>query len=888
MSWHEARLRWRALWKRREFDRDLEDEIRFHLEMRAQRKRENGLSEADAQISALKAFGNTTRWKEDIREMWQWTFVESVMQDVRYAFRSLSKTPGFTLAVVSVLALGIGSTTSIFSVVNAALLRPLPFPEPDRLVLLWGNVQRQTVERRGNSYPDYLDWKAQGTSFARMAAYEGISVTWAGPEQAERLPAERVSAGYFEILGVKPIAGRTIREDEDRPGASNPVVLMSERLWRTRFGGDAQMLGRPLTLNQRQLIVIAILPEWFRGLTDTADVWVPYAGLSTAADLAQRGNRDFPAVARLKDGVTLAQAQPEMDVISKRLEKAYPGTNDRRGVEVAPLENELLGTLRRPLNVLLGAVGFVLLIACANVASLLLARGEARKQEIAVRTALGAGQARLFRQLITESVVLAGTGTLLGLVLAFWAVRLLARFAPITLPSFVQPQLDWTVALFAIALSVSVGVVVGFAPAMQAKELDLHSVTREAHTTETLPTQRLRSVLVVSEVAVAAVLLISAGLLMQSWLHLTKLHPGFDPSGVLTLQLSLPRVAPAAMGESTPDARSVATARQLLERVRALPSVVAASVSSDYPMGGNSNAIFFSAEGQDIADAQTRPRAYIHRVSPGFFEALQISFVAGRRFQDADLEGPVRGVIVTESLVQRFWPGQDPIRKRIKAGALESQNPWWSIIGVVRDLKFRGVPNNPTADPDIFLPFSDRQREIGILVRTSMDPASLATSIRNVVREFDPSIPVYEVSTLSERLSRAIERERFSSWLMGVFAALALTLAGVGLYGLMAYTVRRRTREFGIRIALGATVGEVTSMVVRKGMGLVAAGIAAGVVLAVVTSNVLSALLFGVRSRDATTFLVVAVVLGAVSLAACYLPARRASRTDPVTALRYE
>ncbi len=634
------------------------------------------------------------------------------------------------------------------------------------------------------------------------------------------------------------------------------------------------------------------MPAGFRGLSDGAEVWAPFAASAPAADLAERGSRGFPAVAKLKGGVPVRQAQAELDAISKRLEQAYPETNAKRGVEVAPLTDELVGELRTPLYVLLGAVGFVLLIACANVANLLLARSEARRQEIAIRMALGAGRGRIFRQLVTESMLLSLIGSALGLLLAVWSVQLLSKASPITLPTFVKPSTDWTVAAFAVGVSILVGVFVGLMPAYQAGRQGLYEALKEsgARSGDGLARRRFRGALVIAEVALALTLLVGAGLLMRSFQRLSAVHLGFDPNDVLTLTAALPRSAPPPQSPAvaSADPSAVVTGRQLLERLRALPAVVSASVASDIPLSAGGNAIFYSAEGQAITDAQTRPRAYVHRITPEFFATVGAQMLSGRSFTETEMEGRANVVVVTDNLTRRFWHGQDPIGKRIKEGDTASENPWWTIIGVVREMKYRGLPENPTADPDVFLPFSDRQREVAILIRSSRDPSGLAAAARTAAREVDPSITIYEIATMSERVGRAIERARFAGWMMTIFAGLALTLASVGLYGVMAYTVRRQTREIGVRIALGASAGDVVGMVIRKGMALVSVGMVVGLTASLALTRLLHTLLFEVSVVDPLTYLGVVATLGVVALIACYAPARRAARIDPVTALRYE
>jgi putative ABC transport system permease protein len=904
MGWlREARSRWGKFIHRRQLDRDLEDEIQFHLEMRARWNRDAGLEPEAALNAARRQFGNQLNWKEAIREMWSLGLIESVIKDVRYAVRSLIKTPVFTVVALLALTLGIGCTTAIFSLVNAVILRSLPFQNPERLVLLWGNVQRQKVERRGNSYPDYQDWRAQSVSFEGMAAYSDGAFTLTGADEPERISGEWVSAGYFELLRVAPLAGRTIQADEDRVGNAATVALISDGLWKRRFGSSPGILGEEVHLNDRLFTVIGIMPSWFRGLTDTAEVWAPFTASGPASDFTERGSRGFPAVARLGPNVSRLQAQVEMDGISARLEQQYPDTNAKRAVEVAPLTGELVGDLRAPLLLLLGSVALVLMIACGNVANLLVARSEARRMEIAVRMALGAGRRRVFRQLITESLVLSLAGALLGAVLSVWLVRLLTRLSPITLPSFIKPSPDWTVAGFTIAVSVVVGLAAGLLPAFQAGSHDLLPALQDssARSGGSRVRRQLRAALIVGEVALAMTLLVGAGLLMRSFQNLSRFHPGFEPSSALTLRIALPQ-APANQPSSgqplaqsqpqtltaKPDAKTVTTGRQVLERIRSIPSVDAASVSSDVPLSGGGSAFFYSAEGQTITDAQTRPRAYIHSVSPDFFAAVGAPILEGRTFTEVEMQSQADVVIVTENLTRRFWAGEDPIGKRIRAGGPDSNEPWSTIIGVVPEMKYRGLPDNPTADPDVFVPFNDRRRNMFIVIRSATDPSNLAAAARATVHDIDPSIPIFEVSTMSERVARAIEQSRFAGWMMTVFAGLALALASIGLYGVMAYTVRLRTRELGVRIAMGASPGALAAAVVRGGMTLVAIGIALGIAAALGLTRVLNTLLFGVGPADPLTFAGVAVVLAMVALVACYLPARRASRIDPVTALRCE
>ncbi len=867
-------------------ERDLAREMNAHLQLLEDRFRSQGLSPAAARDAARRQFGNIALSKDLTRDMWTFPSLESLRQDVRYAVRTLRRAPAFSVVAIGVLALGIAGNTVMFSLVDAVRLRALPYAESDRLVILWGNVMRTALERRGASYPDFLDWRSQASGFEGMAAVDETRMTLSGSGEASRILVETVSASYFPLLRAHASAGRTFTTAEDVVPGKAAVVVLSDAFWRRQLGGDPQVLGRALVLDARPYTVIGIMPPGFRGLGDRADVWIPFVMGGTAASFAQRATRGFQVLARLAPGASRASVQAEMDTIARRLEQAYPDTNEKRGVEVSPLDEELLGEFRPALRALTIAVVFVLLIACANVANLLLARSEARQREIAVRTAIGAAWPRLLRQLVTESCVLTGAAGAIGIALAAAGLRILLRLSPVTFPSFVHPHVSLRIVLFTGAVSMAVGTLLGLAPAMHSRVSRLSDALKEsARGSVGRRARSARSALVVAEVSLAVLLLVGAALMVRTVQHLAAIDPGFNPDRVVSARVSIPRQAAAPSSEAP--APLIVGARTLLDRVRALPGVTSASLVSDPPLSGLDSAVFYSAEGQAAANAQTMPRAYVHRVLPDFFTTMGIPLRNGRTFLESELRPGSAALIVSEHVAARFWPGQDPIGKRVKLGPLASKNPWLTIVGVVGEVKYRGLPENPTADPDLYFPFVDRSQQVSLVARTAGEPASLIPAIRQVIREVDPNIPVFAVFTMAERIADQTAQSRFTTWIMAAFAAIALLLSAIGIYGVMSYLVSQRTREVGIRMALGAARGEIVRLIVGRGARLIVAGILIGAVASVALQNLMAKLLFRTAIVDGATVSAVAL-LAAVGLLACYLPALHAARVDPLVALRAE
>ena len=861
--------RFAALFTRRRRDRDVDDEVSFHLAMRQAEFERAGATPGDASLAARRQFGNVTSFKEQTRAMWRFPSFDSFMQDIRYALRSLIKTPGFSVVAVLVLAIGIGANTAMFSLVNAVLLGGLPYPDGNRLVVLIGNAQRATVERRGNSLPDHIDWRAKSTHFDDMAAYNSFTMTLLGIDEPERLMVEAVSPPYFTLLGASPAHGRTFREEEDQVPNRDYVVVLSDGLWRRHFGADPSIVNRTIQLSGRTYTVVGIMPPGFAAISDGAQLWIPFALAGYPPD--NRSSRGFQTIARLKTGATIEQAQAEINVISAQLAAAYPASNDKRGVEISPLFVETFGQLQPFLLTLMAAVGFVLLIACMNVANLLISRSEARQREIAVRTALGAGPARLFRQLVTESLVLTFAGAAAGLALAYAAVKSLIAFSPVQLPSFVRPELNGAVLAFTIGVSLVGGLLLGLAPAMHSRIARLTDALKEsARGSGSVRSGRMRAVLVVAEVAMAIVLFIGAGLMIRSGQKLAAVDPGFDPNGLLAVNVS---IAPTVLSGSA-----------MLERVRAVPGVASAALVSDVPLSGVESAVFYSAEGDATTDAQTAPRAYIHRVSADFFETLRLPLIRGRAFVDADSKPDSPAVIVSQNVVKRFWPGEDGIGKRIKLGGPSSQNPWLTIVGVVAESKYRNLPANSTNDPDLFFPALPRSPQ-SILIRASVDPAAIQPDVRAALRRGQPNLAVFGETTMAEQVAAQTAVSRFTTWILGLFASAALVLSAIGIYGVMSYLVAQRTREFGIRVALGASRGDVVRTVLGRGMILIGAGVLIGVAATAGLYQLFSSLLYEVTALDAASGLAI-VALAGVAILACVIPAMRATRVDPVIALR--
>ena len=801
--------------------------------------------------------------------------METLWQDLRYGTRQLARSPGFTAVAVLTLALGIGANTAIFSVVNGVLLRPLDYDDPDRIIVVWG--KHPQIGREAASLPDFTDWRAQNSSFESMTGAGRSFLTLTGGEEPERLMATLVTGDFFDVLRVRPILGRGFLPEEDRPGAGR-VVLMSHGLWQRRFGGDPNIVGRALTLNGEVYTVVGVAPPHLKLLSST-ELWTPLA-----RDPAQAGRRnDFLFVAgRLKPGVTLEQARADMEALTARLQQQYPNTNTGWSADLVPLHEQIVGGVRPALLVLLGAVGFVLLIACANVANLMLARAGARGREIAIRTALGAGRLRLVRQLLTESLLLAVLGGGAGLLLAVWGAAALAAASVPGIPRLGDVQVDATVLAFAASLSVLTGILFGLVPALQAARPDVNESLKEGGRggAGSLGRHRFRSALVVAEVALSLVLLIGAGLMIRSIHRLANLQTNFNRESLLTLQVTLPQARYPG------DTERGLFYQQLLERVRALPGVTSATTLTPLPLTGGGNFWSFSMAGRPDPPPGEVQDASIVFAGEQSVETLKIPLLQGRLYTDAEARNAEPVALINQSLAKRYFSEGGALGQRITFGDPQAPgSQWLTIVGVVADI--RQEPVKQEVYPEVYV--LQPRPTMALVLRTTLeDPVSLAPSVRGAVRELDRDLPVSNVRTMDEVLANVLAPRRYSMLLLSLFALVALVLAAVGIYGVMSYAVTQRRHEIGIRLALGAQRSDILRLVVRHGMLLAGVGLAIGLTGAFWLARSLSGLLAEVQATDPVTFFAVAVLLAGVALAACYLPARRAMRVDPMVALRYE
>ena len=801
--------------------------------------------------------------------------METLIQDVRYAARSLRRSPGFTLIAMLTLALGIGANTAIFSVVNGVLLRPLAYSNPDRLVMIWGH--HEGIGHEAASLPDFLDWREQGTAFEGMAAVANTRFDVTGDGEPERIEAALTTANFFHVLGVTPALGRAFNPDEETSGRDR-VVVLSHGFWERRFGSRADVVGRTITLSGLPYTVVGIAPAGFK-FGNPSDLWAPLRTDTT------RGRRaDFLAVVgRLGPGTTLDQAQAQMTTIGRALEAQYPESNTGWSPELVSLKEQIVGGIRPALLIFMGAVGLVLLIACANVANLMLMRAAAREREMAIRAALGAGRKRIVRQMLTESLVISLLGGALGLLLAAWGMSALGAAQTGSIPRLEESGVDGRVLLFTLLLSIVTGLLFGLAPALRLVRGKTQASLREGARGASggIGVHQLRGALVLAEVALALVLLVGAGLLIRSFDRLSQVNPGFDSHAVISAQVVLPRVRYAE------SASQLAFFDQLLQSARAMPGVESAALASDAPLSGGGNYLSFEVAGRPQPSSSAVQDAEVLVTGPDYFRTLRIPLRSGRVFATQDDARATKVAVINGAMARRYWPGGDPIGARITLGDPADSASWRTVVGVVGDVRQNALNDDPY--PQLFLPLAQTpQRSMLLLARTTGDPAALAAPIRRAVVSLDSDLPVSDVRTLDDRLQQSIAQPRVSMLLLGLFALMALVLAAVGIYGVLSYTVTQRTRELGIRMALGAESNSVLKMVISQAMAPAIVGVLVGLAGAWGATRLMSTLLFGVSATDPLTFAAVALFLLAVALVASWVPARRATRVDPLVALRAE
>jgi putative ABC transport system permease protein len=870
---------------------DLDQDIREHIEIETQENIERGMSPEEARYAALRKFGNPELVKDEVREVWGWTWLGRFVQDFRYGLRTLRRAKWISVAAVTTLALGIGANTALFSVVYTVLLRSLPFPDSDRLMIV---AQRNPQTGASTDYlapTTFFDWRGQNHSFQSMSAVVTMQVTLTGRGEPAQLTAQSVSANFLDVLGVQPLLGRTFRPDEDLPNRNN-VVLIGYAMWQSRFGGSPTVVGQRVSVDGFPVTVIGVLPRDFEFLSSLPKLWTL---LGRDPNARWTEGRDFLVVARLRSGASVAQAQTDLTAVNHRLERDGPliltGTDTE--VRLRPLIESYVGEVRPALLVLLGAVLCVLLIACANVANLLLARATTRKREMAVRASLGASRGRLIRQLLTESLVLTGVGGFLGVLVAWSGAQFLVGLVPASMPIPRLGQLrpNLTILVFTLGVTVATAFLVGLAPAFQASREDVALSIR--HGGRALGGgRRLRGGLVAIEIALATVLLISAGLLLRTFAYLRNVDPGFSGRNVLACDVIVP------YAQYRTNAAQAAFFERVLERVRGLPGVRSAAAIDQLPVSGAGGGTWVHVEGKPEPPPGQQLNVMVRSVTPGYFAALGVPLYAGRDFTDADrgvldvskpidpATSPLK-LIVNQALVDRFLRGENPLGRRL--AIFWGQTLVGEIVGVVGNVRYQSLAE--AAEPTFYWPAALRPRGLGgmhLVIRTAGQPADWASAVRGAVRSVDPNVPVAGVETLAEVVSLASSRTRFSLVLLGAFAGMALILAAVGLFGVMAYSVAQRTQEIGVRMALGAKPSGVVGMVLRSGMTPALIGLAVGASAAIGLTRFIATQLYGVRPSDPLTFALALGLLLAVATLAAYLPARRASKVDPMVALRWE
>jgi predicted permease len=872
-------LRLRSLFRRERTEAELDDELHEHLELTTAQYVAKGMPQEEAHRRARLELDGFEQTKERCRETRRVRVIETIAQDIRFAFRVLPKSSAFTLLAIFALALGVGASSVMFSAVDSILLRPLAYRDADRLVVILNHGNGPIAPA------NFIDYRAQSKSFERMGAAEYWTPDLTNVDRPSKLWALHISSDILPLLGIQPMLGRVFVSEEDQAGHEFEVVL-SYALWQRQFGGDAGVLGRQMSLDGHSYTIVGVMPAEFKFApfwATKAELWAP---LTFGARTTSRGGNSLRIFARLAPGVTLESARAELATITARLEQQYPGTN--KDARIVPLKEKVVGNIRATLLTMQFAVAFVLLIACANVAHMLLARGAARTGEVALRSALGAGCARLLQQFLTESLMLALAGGGLGLLFAAAGIRALVLFRPADIPRVDGISLDWRVTLFTLGVSIATGIAFGVAPARKASRLDPVDALKEGgRTGESARKNRTRSLLVITEFALALILLIGAGLMLRTLRALQSIDPGFDPHNLLTMIVST-----AASPVSGPE-RTEAFYRETAERVRAIPGVVSAGFTNHLPLAGDQWGYPFWIEGQAIPAPGEEPDAAYRLALPGYFATMGMQLLRGRVIEERDTATTERVAVVNEYMAKRYWPNEDAIGKHFtmddpaKAGPDKAK--WITVVGVVKNA-VRSDWAEP-AEEEVFLPYSQNHgvgAYLTLVVRTAGDPGAAAQAIESAIWSVDRDVTISEVQPMEAVVTRANSQARFSAALLAAFATVALLMSAVGIYGVMAYAVARRRQEIGVRMALGASRGDVLSGILRQGMAMALAGAVLGIVGGLILSRLMGTLLYGVRPSDPLTFAGAAALLTIVALTACYVPARMATRVDPMTALRYE
>jgi len=868
-------LRLRSLFRRGQVEAELNEELRYHLERQIEVNTAAGMSVEEARYAALRAMHGLDQRKEECRDMRRVRLIEDLWRDFRFSLRSLLKRPGFTAIALLALALGIGANTAIFSLVNAVILQPLPYRDPDRLISVYGTRNRSTQGSVGPT--DFLDYRSQNKTFEQFAASGSmmLPMNLTGSGEPERLNASIITGNYFDTFGVRPALGRGFSLENEKTGQDH-VTVLSHAFWQTRFGGDPNIVNKTINLDGKAYEVLGVMPAEVV-LPQPAQLWVPI-NFDADPEMKMRNARFLRGIGRLKEGVTLDQAQTDTDLIAAQLEQQYPDSNTGWSLRLIPLREILVGGSRTMLFILFGAVGFVLLIACANVANLLLVRAAARQKEIAMRTALGASRLRIIRQMITESLLLAIFGGALGALLAVAGVKLLVSLGEDNIPRTANVKIDATVLAFTLLISLATGLLFGLAPAIRTMKENLVDALKDGIRggSEATVKNRTRSLLVVFESAIAVMLLIAAGLLIRSLVALQNVDPGFDPNNVLTLRVDLPR-----QKYNTPEKASNFF-EQLETRVAGLPGVEAVGLITDLPLSGEARDMPYRVEGRpatsDIAFVDFR------RVNKNYFSAMRIPLRRGRNFTEQEVRQSDKAIVVSQAFVDSVFPNEEALGKRLIIWSGIRNEPY-EIIGIVGDTRYQSLQGEPSAT--MYVPTRELLF-VNLVIRTQGDPLSLVGGVRKEVNALDPDQPIAAIRPMTEWVAMSAAGARYRTTLLGLFALLAMILAATGIYGVMSYSVAQRTQEIGVRMALGARPLDVLKLVVRQGMMLALIGVIVGLAGALALTRVMSSLLFGVTERDPITFVAVAALLIVVAFISCFVPAHRATKVDPLVALRYE